>query len=718
MTRSFLQLNSEELGLLRESAARLFAAGGTADAAAALGLADFCKADAAGLAAAIAVAAEAGRARNSFPVHLAVAANLSRRDSDDSPSGESDIPAFAQANLMGEDGGGVVADGSNLTGRLRFVEGLPSRSLLIATESGFALVDSAHPGVSATATPCLRGLPFADIELEHVPSEPLEIGHEARDDALLALQLLVVARAHGAARRAFELAVGHVTVREQFGQPLGRFQAMQHKLADCEVMLSATGALVATAAGMFDTAAADRRWFLLAAIAFGTDVLRRAIFEIQHAFGAVGYAEEHEASAHFRLVQSELVRFGGARHARRRLIEELYRRGGLVPAVNLGDDVEAYRAMLRDWLESELNDDVRAAEAAKPFADRGWNGDFAAAMGRDGLIGIAWPKSSGGAGRSPLEQLAFVEEFNRADAPMTSQSAASWIAGPEIIRHGSPRLKAELLPAILDGSATFCLGYSEPEAGSDLASLRTRAVRDGETYRITGQKLWGTGTEKATHVLLAARTGGDDLPKHRGISLFVVPLSSAGITISPDLALYGHYFCTQFYDDVVVPAEFRLGDENGGWNILAGALASERILMGGTVARQRALFEAFFAYLDEKEMLAGDAVLVDRLGTFAAEIEAARQLSLVPVREVERGGLPLVEGAAAKLFTGDLGERFAAFAIDALGTAATLCEGGDAVPLAGKLEQELRRSPMGVIGGGAAEVQKTIIAQRGLGLPR
>lgn len=716
MTRSFLQLSSEELSLLRESAARFFAAGGTADAAAALGLASFCQADAPGLAAAVAVAAEAGRARSPYPVNLAVAANLARGDRGD--DGDGVIPAFAQANLMGEDGGIAIADGSYLTGRLRFVEGWPSRRLLIATESGFALVDSAHPGVSATETPCLRGRPFANIELEAVPFDPLEIGLEARDDALLALQLLVVARAHGGARRAFELAVAHVSVREQFGQPLGRFQAMQHKLADCEVVLSATGALVTTAAEMFDTGAADRRWFLLSAIAFGADVLRRTIFEIQHAFGAVGYAEEHEASGHFRLVQSELVRFGGARHARRRLVEELRRRDGMVPTVDLGDDVEAYRATLRDWLQTELNEDVRAAEAAKPFADRGWNEDFAAAMGRAGLIGIAWGKSSGGAGRSPLEQLAFVEEFNRADAPMTSQSAASWIVGPEIIRHGSPRLKAELLPAILGGSATFCLGYSEPDAGSDLASLRTRAVRDGETYRITGQKLWGTGTEKATHVLLAARTGGDDLPKHRGISLFVVPLSSAGITISPDMALYGHYFCTQFYDDVVVPAEFRLGDENGGWNILAGALASERILMGGTVARQRALFEDFFAYLETKETLAADAVLVDRLGAFAAEIEAARQLSLVAVGEVERGGLPLVEGATAKLFTGDLGERFAAFAVDALGTAATLCEDAEAVPLSGRLEQELRRSPMGVIGGGAAEVQKTIIAQRGLGLPR
>lgn len=316
-----------------------------------------------------------------------------------------------------------------------------------------------------------------------------------------------------------------------------------------------------------------------------------------------------------------------------------------------------------------------------------------------------------------MEQLAFIEEFSRADAPMTSQSAASWIAGPEIIRHGSQRLRNELLPAIRSGKASFCLGYSEPEAGSDLASLRTRAMREADVYRITGQKLWGTGTEKATHVLLAARTGGEDLPRHQGISLFMVPLSSPGITITPSLALYGHYFCTQFYDDVLVPADYRLGEENGGWEILGGALAAERILMGGTVARLCALHEEFFRHLENEGRLESDALISDGMGGFAADIEVARQLALAAVRTLEHGGMPLVDGAIARLFTGELGERFTAFAVETLGSLGTLGEGSAAVPLTGRIEQELRRSPMGVIGGGAAEVQKTIIAQRGLGLP-
>lgn len=716
----FQRLNGEELALLRESVASLLSGGGSVDEAQAMGLMSFCRsADDAGLTAAVTVAEEAGRSASRLAVHVAVAANLAQlwQVGGKTVRGEGRV-AFAQAQFGGERGGHAVVSDGRLTGRLRFVDGLPADRLMVATAQGFALVATAAPGLSQTATPGLGGDPLHDLSVADVPCEALILPEGGRDDVMLVLRLLLAARARGAVERAFALAVDHVKMRCQFGQPLGRFQAMQHKLADCHLLLAASGEMARTAVDAFDLGTPDWRHFALAAAAFDGAALRRAMFEVQHGFGAIGYAEEHEVARHFRRVHADLARMGGTRSARRALAGMLAERGGRLPALTLGADAEAYRADVRAWLDAAMTEDLRQAEAAKPFSSRGWNPEFAAAMGAAGLIGIAWPKAAGGGARSPLEQLAYVEEFTRADAPMTSQSAASWIAGPEIIRHGSDRLRAELLPAILRGEASVCLGYSEPEAGSDLAALRTRAVRQGDHYRISGQKLWGTGTDKATHVLLAARTGGEDKPRHKGISLFVVPLASPGITIVPEMALYGHSFSTQYYDDVVVPADCRLGEENGGWAILGGTLASERILMGGSVSRLRFLFEAMFAEVAKDEVLATDAVLRDGLACFAAEIEAARQLSLRAVRMLERGGVPLVEGAMAKLFTGDLGERFTSFAMDALGSSATLGEESADVPLAGRIEQELRRAPMGVIGGGAAEVQKTIIAQRGLGLPR
>jgi alkylation response protein AidB-like acyl-CoA dehydrogenase len=202
----------------------------------------------------------------------------------------------------------------------------------------------------------------------------------------------------------------------------------------------------------------------------------------------------------------------------------------------------------------------------------------------------------------------------------------------------------------------------------------------------------------------------------------MVPLDSHGITIRPSMAMYGHTFCSVHYDNVRVPDSARVGEVNGGWKVITYALASERILMGGRIASVRRLFDDLLYYLGSVErdgrLLADDAVVRDRIGALAAELEAARHLALNGVRIAEQGRVPVYEAAMAKVFSGELMQRVTETAIDLIGAVAILGEDAPDVPLGGTIEETLRRSIMMVVGGGTAQIQRTLIAQRGLMLPR
>jgi alkylation response protein AidB-like acyl-CoA dehydrogenase len=294
-----------------------------------------------------------------------------------------------------------------------------------------------------------------------------------------------------------------------------------------------------------------------------------------------------------------------------------------------------------------------------------------------------------------------------------------------IAAHGTEAQKARWIPAILRGEVSFGLGYSEPDSGSDLASLKTRAVRDGDEWVITGQKIW-TSSWKAKYMWLAARTDPDAKPKHAGISLFIVPTDSKGLTIRPMKALHGKTFANVFYDGVRLPADALVGEVNGGWKVLTGALATERNIMGAVVARVVSAFELLTVHLRARRDggdLAGDAAVRDRIGELAADIEAARQLIVHSVamagHDESAGGIDsLVWSAMSKVFSAELMERFGEMALDILGPAATLSTGAAGAAPDGSFEQFLRHSIMYVVGGGTAEIQRNVIAQRGLGLPR
>jgi len=278
------------------------------------------------------------------------------------------------------------------------------------------------------------------------------------------------------------------------------------------------------------------------------------------------------------------------------------------------------------------------------------------------------------------------------------------------------------LPEILRGEAMHGMGYSEPQAGSDLAALRTSAIRDGDEWVINGQKIWTT-TWWGKYMFLAARTDKDARPPHAGISMFIVPMDAKGITIRPATTMYDGCFANIFYDDVRIPLESIVGEVNGGWKVLTGALAFERGLVGGGIVLKVAhAFEQLRRHVMAGEgdalPLSQDPIVRDRVAVLASEIEVGRLLMMQCAVLAADGITPPEYGAISKVFSGELMERFGEAALDILGMRATLSEQMPGALDNGRFEQNLRHSLMWVISIGTNEIQRSLIAQRGLGLPR
>jgi alkylation response protein AidB-like acyl-CoA dehydrogenase len=613
-----------------------------------------------------------------------------------------------------------LADG-RASGLLRFVEVAASCTHLVVAveETGVTIVSLDGPGVELEATRAMGAWGLYEIRLNEAPASRIKLTSAFLDDRLLEAKLALVGRAHGAARAAFDLAVDYARERKQFGQPIGRFQAIQHKLANCLIALEGVRLTLDHAAHLHDCEDRDWRYFVNAAVAFGCDALRRVSLETQHTLGAIGYAEEHQAPRYFKRVHLDTVALGGATEARRRLGAFLFEQGGAgLPQYNLGPAANALREQAQAWLEHNWSGERKAGFDSRPFSKREFDAEFALDIGKTGWIGLGWPKEFGGQARTPLEQIAFIETMERGEAPRIGAA----IQANALMMFGSPAQQEKYLPEILRGEAMHGMGYSEPEAGSDLAALRTRAVRDGDSWVISGQKVWTT-TWWGKYMFLAARTDSEAKPPHAGISMFIVPMNAAGITVRPATTMYDGTFSNIFYDNVRIPLENIVGEVNGGWKVLTGALAYERGLVGGGIVLKVAhAFEQLRKRLLAPESgarpLGDDPIVRDRMATLACEIEVGRQL-MVHCAELAADGItPPEYGAISKVFSGELMERFGEAALDILGMCATLSEQMPGALDNGRFEQNLRHSLMWVISIGTNEIQRSLIAQRGLGLPR
>jgi alkylation response protein AidB-like acyl-CoA dehydrogenase len=611
-------------------------------------------------------------------------------------------------------------EGGRVSGTVRFVEGMACAThLAIAvSDSALAIVEAAGPGVSRGEMPSMDLRDIAEVTLDRAESVFIEIGTAAMRDMLAAARLAGAARALGAASRAFDLVVDHVKERVQFGKPVGSFQAIQHKLANGHIALQAVRLSIEHAALQWDAASAHRHWYAAAASALASSSLRQVSLETHHAFGAIGYSEEHEAPRHFRTVHLDALRYGGARQANEEVASHFLDHDGGFPAYDLGAAGNTFRLEVREWLRDNWGGARKRSHDALPFKEREFNAEFALQLGQTGWIGLSWPKRFGGQERSTLEQLAFIEEMERADAPRVGAPVQAVM----LQVFGTPEQQARYLPEILRGEAMFGMGYSEPQAGSDLAALKTRAVRDGDDYVINGQKIWTT-TYWGKYMLLATRTRPDAKLAHAGLSMFIVPMSAPGITVHTSTTLYGGTFANVFYDDVRVPADAMVGGEGEGWKVLTEALATERGLEGGGIVLKVVhLFELLCAHLRSASApghgLRQDPLVRFRIDELAGQIEAARQMMLQCARALDQGNLDLADAAVSKVYSGELLERFGECALDILGMEGAISQGGTGAILNGRIEQSLRHSLMWAISIGTNEIQRNLIAQRALELPR
>ena len=675
------------------------------------------------------VMAELGRAACPAPMWSTVLANLALAGSQDSAAVEllqrlhagAATAAFSFAASDPDAGAGSIRiEGRRATGLLRFVEASSATHLLVAVdESCLALAPLDAPGLVLAPTRAMGAWGLCEVRLNAVPLTLLPLQSVDLGDLRRKAQLALLARAHGAARRAFELAVDYAKERHQFGQPIGRFQAIQHKLANGLIALEGVRLILDHAAGLHDMGDHNWRYFADGAAAFASDALRRVSLETQHAFGAIGYAEEHEAARHFKRVHLDTIALGGAPDARRRLASYLLDRGGApLPQYDLGPAGNDLREQVRRWLDRNWSGDSKARFDEQPFKKREFDADFAREIGKTGWIGLGWPEEFGGQARSPLEQIAFMETMEQGEAPRIGAS----IQANALMMFGTPAQQQKYLPEILRGEAMHGMGYSEPQAGSDLAALRTSAVRDGDHWVINGQKIWTT-TWWGKYMFLAARTDKDARPPHAGISMFIVPMNAPGIKIRPASTMYDGTFANIFYDDVRIPLENIVGEVNGGWKVLTGALAFERGLVGGGIVLKVAhAFEQLRRHVLTAEgghpPPGQDPVVRDRIATLACEIEVGRQLMMHCAELAANGVTPPEYGAISKVYSGELMERFGETALDILGMRAALSEQMPGAIDNGRFEQNLRHSLMWVISIGTNEIQRSLIAQRGLGLPR
>ncbi len=378
----------------------------------------------------------------------------------------------------------------------------------------------------------------------------------------------------------------------------------------------------------------------------------------------------------------------------------------------------AFRKEVREFILAEApldKSDFREAWQKgqtwwKKLQERGW-------------IAPAWPKEYGGAGMTVIQQFVFNEEMSMMRAPRPMHLIIGLgMAGPTLIVHGTEEQKKRFLPQMLSGDDVWCQGYSEPEAGSDLASLKTRAARDGDDYILNGQKTWTTLAHQAKWMILLARTD-PDAPKHKGITYFIVDMKSPGLTIQPLVNMAGgHEFNEVFLDNVRVPKDNVVGEENRGWYAAVTTLDFERSSIGSAIGMRQEL-DHLIEYArehteDHTSTLGISPTLRYELSDRLVEAEVARMLSYRVASLQSRGLIPNYEASALKLFSTELHQRISVTGIKILGLYGQLERGCELAPLKGRLCYNFLRGVAHTIEGGTSEIQRNIIAQRGLGLPR
>ena len=380
---------------------------------------------------------------------------------------------------------------------------------------------------------------------------------------------------------------------------------------------------------------------------------------------------------------------------------------------------QALRRELRAYYAELLTDEIR-----DQVADAGEGGDLwrtlVRRIGKDGWLGIGWPTEYGGQGRPVTDQYIFFDETRRAGAPFPFVTVNT--VGPTIMRYGTDEQKAFFLPGILSGDVNFAIGYTEPEAGTDLASLRTRAARDGDQYVVNGAKVFTSGADIADFVWLAVRTD-PDAPKHKGISILCVPTDAEGFSWSPITTVGDTSTTATYYSDVRVPVANRVGAENEGWRMITTQLNHERVGLAawsglaGLLCDEVGSWAAATAVADAGTVLDLPWVRAE-LARCRAEVEAMRLLNWRMACDTAAGDLKPADSSAVKVFGVERSIEVYRRLLGIVGVAGYLAPGSPGGILRGRLERSARGAQINTFGGGVNEIQREIVATAGLGMRR
>lgn len=664
---------------------------------------------------------EVGRRAAELPVWETVACGLLPLVQSGSATLQADlVPQVLAGELLfapalGEPGSALPRDPSTaydngtVSGTKIGVPVLDGKTLLLVSATGgsVVLVDPDGPGVSRVDTGTSRGATEATYTFDSAPSLGELDAEVVRSHAIAGLAALGAGLVEGAR----DLTAGYIRDRRQFGRALAEFQAVAQQIADVYIA-SRTFSLTAGElvrrldAGdpVDDDLAIAAYWF--------ADRAPSVLQICQHLHGGMGVDITYPLNRYFSGVRDIARQLGGPAALNAVPVTESDGKNAELTA-----EERAFKQEARDYLSglaSDADRDEMRTDRHGPAYHR-----IIKQMGADGWMGVGWPKEYGGQGRGVIEQQVFVNEAARADVHLPSVTLQT--VGPTLQAYGTQEQKDMFLADIVNGDVHFAIGYSEPDAGTDLASMRTTARRDGDHYVVNGQKMWTTGGHVADYVWLAVRTD-PDAPPHRGISVLIVDTRDPGFSSTPIVTSdHSHHTNATYYNDVRVPVDMLVGEENRGWQLITTQLNHERVMLGpaGRIEGLRDLVREW-----AKDRVAPDSTPLldvpwvhDVLARATASFRVNELLNWAVARGSSSDRATVAEASTSKVFASDEVQRLGLALMDVVTT-----YGDPADPATGRLAEYLdatsKRNLVLSFGGGVNEVQRELIAMFGLDLPR
>lgn len=545
--------------------------------------------------------------------------------------------------------------------------------------------------------------PIADVR-----ANAIEIGDDrvlttlSRARARALMSTLLSAEAVGVARWCTDSASGYAKIREQFGRPIGQFQAVKHKCAEMIATTERATAAVWDAARALDEAtagdpAATQHEFAAAVAATLAPVAaQHCAQDCIQVHGGIGFTWEHDTNVYYRRALALVACFGRAADYPQLVVDAATSTGMRGIDIDLDPQTEKLRGEIRAEVDA-LKALPRGPERNAAIAEGGW-------------VQPHLPRPWGRAA-SPIEQVIIAQEFSAGRVKRPPMGIAAWLI-PSIVAYGTEAQQQRFLPATFRGEMIWCQLFSEPGAGSDLASLTSKATKVDGGWRITGQKIWTTGAQYSAWGALLARTD-PSAPKHQGITYFLLDMTAPGVEVKPLRELTGNaMFNTVFIDDVFVPDDMVLGEVNRGWEVSRNTLTNERVSIGSSEPAFLANLDLFVEFLADGQF---DQIEQNHAGRLIAEGHAAKLLNLRSTLLTLAGGDAMPSAAISKLLSMRTGQGYAEFAVASFGTDGIV---GDPDTPSGRWAEYLMGSRATTIYGGTSEVQLNIIAERLLGLPR